>query len=154
VAQDEDFAWPTVAEVVQFRADVFAAVMGAIDRMPHPRDEPITTASPFWSLVMGFEHERIHIETSSVLMHQLPIDAVSAPAGWRTAPTFATEPGAAPKNELVAVGEGVASLGKPREFPSFGWDNEYGHRDVHVPAFQASKFTVTNAEFLPFVLVR
>ena len=45
-------------------------------------------------------------------------------------------------------------LGKPVDFPSFGWDNEYGVRKVDVPTFKASKFLVTNAEFLPFVLVR
>jgi hypothetical protein len=53
----------------------------------------------------------------------------------------------------VSVAPGVAVLGKPVDFPSFGWDNEYGQRKVDVPAFKASKFLATNAEFLPFVLV-
>ncbi len=53
----------------------------------------------------------------------------------------------------VAVPAGVAVIGKPNDYPSFGWDNEYGVRRVDVPAFKASKFIVTNAEFLPFVLV-
>ncbi len=63
-----------------------------------------------------------------------------------------------PCNDLppsqVSVPAGVAVLGKPVDFPSFGWDNEYGVRKVDVPTFKASKFLVTNAEFLPFVLVR
>lgn len=29
---------------------------------------------------------------------------------------------------MVAVPEGTAVLGKPENFPSFGWDNEYGKR--------------------------
>lgn len=154
VMQDEDFAWPTVAEVVTFRASVYDAVVAVVNGMPyHPRDVPITMDSPYWSLVMGFEHERIHLETSSVLIRQLPLASVVTPPGWRTAPSFALEaPEAAPANGLVAVPEGVASIGKPRDYPSFGWDNEYGHRDVHVPAFAASKFLVSNAEFLPFVM--
>jgi hypothetical protein len=118
--QDEDFAWPTVAEVVEFRAAVFGAVERVIRAMPHPRDVPITQSSPYWALVMGFEHERIHLETSSVLMHQLPIALVAPPPGWRTAPTFARRPEEAPTNALVTVAAGVAVLGKPRDYPSFG----------------------------------
>lgn len=35
---------------------------------------------------MGMEHERIHIETSSVLIRQLPVDMVTKPEGWMYAP--------------------------------------------------------------------
>jgi hypothetical protein len=35
--------------------------------------------SPLWSLFMGFEHERIHIETSSVLITELPQNLVRFP---------------------------------------------------------------------------
>jgi hypothetical protein len=31
---------------------------------------------------MGIEHERIHFETSSVLIRQIPIDMVKKPDGW------------------------------------------------------------------------
>ena len=36
---------------------------------------------------MGMEHERIHLETSSVLIRQLPVEMVSKPKGWKYAPT-------------------------------------------------------------------
>ena len=39
-----------------------------------------------WGLVMGMEHERIHLETSSVLLRQLPVHLLSAPDGWAYAP--------------------------------------------------------------------
>jgi formylglycine-generating enzyme required for sulfatase activity/SAM-dependent methyltransferase len=42
-------------------------------------------------------------------------------------------------------------LGKPHDFPSFGWDNEYGTRTVEVEGFQATKNLITNGEFLEFV---
>ena len=29
-------------------------------------------------------------------------------------------------NELVTVPEGKVTFGKPVDFPSYGWDNEYG----------------------------
>jgi formylglycine-generating enzyme required for sulfatase activity len=43
------------------------------------------------------------------------------------------------------------ALGKARDFPSFGWDNEYGRRDVDVADFRATAYKVTNGEFLAFV---
>ena len=120
--------------------------------MPNPVENPLTMDSPYWSLVMGFEHERIHLETSAVLIHQLPIDAVTRPEGWTYAPSHAASPEAAPVNALITVPAGRATLGKPRDFPSFGWDNEYGRRDVDVPEFAASKYLVSNGEFYPFVM--
>jgi formylglycine-generating enzyme required for sulfatase activity len=42
-------------------------------------------------------------------------------------------------------------LGKPRDFPSFGWDNEYGRKEVDVQPFRASAYKITNGEFLAFV---
>lgn len=31
------------------------------------------------------------------------------------------------------------TLGKARDAPSFGWDNEYGRRELDVPAFRATQ---------------
>ncbi len=42
-------------------------------------------------------------------------------------------------------------LGKSFDYPSFGWDSEYGTRPVSVQPFKATKFKVTNGEFLRFV---
>lgn len=38
----------------------------------HPSlDGPVNWDSPGWAIFMGFEHERIHIETSSVLIREV-----------------------------------------------------------------------------------
>ncbi len=37
--------------------------------------------------------------------------------------------GAGPNN-FVSVPAGTVVLGKPVDFPSYGWDNEYGRMDV------------------------
>lgn len=42
-------------------------------------------------------------------------------------------------------------LGKSYNDSVFGWDNEYGTRTVEVAPFKASKFLVSNGEFLEFV---
>ncbi|KAA0175366.1 hypothetical protein FNF27_03067 [Cafeteria roenbergensis] len=150
--QDDDYAWPTVAESEAFRQRVKAAVVEVINAMPDPKEVPITMDSPYWGLIMGFEHERIHLETSSVLIRQLPIDCVRKPVTWRDCPFRASTPAEVPKNKLQDVDATRVVLGKPCDFPQYGWDNEYGKRVVDVPAFAGSRFKVTNAEFLPFVL--
>lgn len=43
---------------------------------------------------------------------------------------------------LFAVEAGDVTLGKPTDWPSYGWDNEYGSRTFHVRAFKASKALV------------
>ena len=34
------------------------------------------------------------------------------------------------ENVLVRVPSGKATLGKPHNFPSYGWDNEYGQVEI------------------------
>lgn len=101
-----------------------------------------------WALVMGFEHERIHLETSSVLMRELPLEYVRMPDAW---PALAASGGAALPARLIARPEGEVSLGKPQDFPSYGWDNEYGHEMRHVRPFEASDTLISNGEYLEFV---
>lgn len=57
----------------------------------------------------------------------------------------------APENPLVMHQATLASIGKPLDWPTYGWDNEYGKRYVQVPEFEASKYQVTNGELLEFV---
>ncbi len=42
-------------------------------------------------------------------------------------------------------------LGKEHNSPIYGWDNEYGTHEAEVKSFKASKFVVSNQEFLEFV---
>ena len=77
-------------------------------------------AHPLWALFMGFEHERIHLETSSVLIRELPVDLVRRPAAWpavhASAEADAHFPPRAgqdyPVPRQVAVPAGRVSLGK------------------------------------------
>jgi hypothetical protein len=62
-------------QVRDYRRKVYAAVRGVIEKHPafaSLASAPTPQQSPFWSVVMGFEHERIHIETSSVRWRGLP----------------------------------------------------------------------------------
>jgi Sulfatase-modifying factor enzyme 1 len=113
-----------------------------------------------WALFMGFEHERIHLETSSVLFRETPYHLVQTPHYWPPIHPSATKQATAsqpvegidyPANEMIPVRSETVDLGKPANFPSFGWDNEYGERHLTVPNFQASKHMVTNGEYWQFV---
>eukprot|EP01123_Difflugia_compressa_P001913 TRINITY_DN1242_c1_g4_i1.p1 TRINITY_DN1242_c1_g4~~TRINITY_DN1242_c1_g4_i1.p1 ORF type:complete len:586 (+),score=84.03 TRINITY_DN1242_c1_g4_i1:37-1794(+) len=98
---------------------------------------------------MCMDHERIHIETSSVLFRQLPLGSLSKPPTWPSyAPTVSTND---IKNEFISLPDKVVEMGKSLDFPTYGWDNEYGKRVVTVPAFRATKYLITNREYLKFV---
>ena len=151
--------WPPLQEVVEYRQKVREIVRGVIQT--HPAfDKPITMDSPGWALVMCFEHERIHLETSSVLMRELPAQHVQTPAKWpqvllrpEPQPNTRPQPGVhyPAQNPMVSVGATSVRLGKPRDWPSFGWDNEYGEDKRHTAAFKASQRLISNGEFYEFV---
>ena len=140
------YDWPQPEEVLQYRRQVRAAVDQLISSLPISL--PIDWQSPFWPIMMGIEHERIHLETSSVLIRQLPIEMLDAdhPA-WRIS-DLDTAPVA---NELIPVPGAPVTLGKPEEDGFYGWDNEYGRYECDVSTFSASKYLVSNREYLEFI---
>ncbi len=139
------YEWPTVAEVRAYRQQVRAAVAEIIRKAPLTL--PIDWENPWWAILMGIEHERIHLETSSVLIRQQRIDLVRPHAAW--SPCRLNGP--APANRLVDIPAGEVRLGKSLADETYGWDNEYGEHRAVVPAFKAARHLVSNGEFLPFV---
>lgn len=143
--QTANLGWPTVSQVWQYRETVFSLILNLIAKIP--LNFPIQQDHPLWALMMGIEHQRIHIETSSMLIRQLPIDKVQRPQQWHYAPSHHS----VPKNEMIKVAGGIVKIGKPQSFPSFSWDIEYGDRYCEVASFLASQYLITNGEFLAFV---
>ncbi len=141
--------WPSVAEVREYRRTVYGIIKNLIETHPllEPQHLPITQASQMWALVMGFEHERIHLETSSVLMREMPLQYLRRPKDW---PALGAS-GDAGENTMRALPAQNVSIGKPVDFPSFGWDNEYGSETRAVRPFAASEKLISNGEFLEFV---
>ena len=142
---DARYDWPTVAEVAAYRDRVRAVVERVIRDTPFTL--PIGWKDPFWAVVMGIEHERIHLETSSVLMRQHALQYVKPHPAWQPC----AEHGEPPANTLVDIPAGVVQLGRAFDEPIYGWDNEYGTHRAEVPAFQAARHLVTNREYLGFV---
>ena len=142
---DDHYEWPSVSAVMDYRARVRAAMLELIESLP--LSLPINWESPWWPIVMGIEHERIHLETSSVLIRQQDLAKVRPQPKW--API--RETGEAPDNTLITVPAGSVHIGKSYDDAYYGWDNEYGEHQANVEEFKASQYLVSNQEFLEFV---
>ncbi|MFZ4536361.1 5-histidylcysteine sulfoxide synthase [Propionivibrio sp.] len=139
------YDWPGVDEVRAYRRSVRATVEQLIHRQP--LSLPITWDHPWWIILMGIEHELIHLETSSVLIRQHQLKYVAPHAAWE--PCRAAS--AAPQNELVAIPATNLRVGRNRGESVYGWDNEFGCHQAATAPFQASRYLVSNQEFLAFV---
>ena len=139
------YDWPTVAATKAYRDEVRAFVDQTIVTLPLTM--PITWDNPFWAIMMGIEHQRIHLETSSVIIRRLPIEFVRQLDIW----DICKESGEAPVNELLPVTGGLVKLGKTKAHPLYGWDNEFGQHEFEVSDFMASRHIVSNGEYRNFV---
>jgi 5-histidylcysteine sulfoxide synthase/putative 4-mercaptohistidine N1-methyltranferase len=147
------YAWPTVAAVRDYRR----GLRGLVDRFitTMPLELPIRQDAPAWIILMGIEHERIHLETSSVIMRQMPLRHLRRPEDlsaaeariWRAC----TQTGPAPANPWIDFPAVDVTMGKPATDDTYGWDNEYGTEEVHLPPFSAARQLVSNGEFLRFI---
>ena len=169
--------WPHPSEIFAYRQQVRESVLAIIDSQP--LSLPIEWNSVFWAILMGIEHERIHIETSSVLIRQLPINVFfnqtekelntpwdnTCKVGVFSHTTddvlsFVPNLGAighSAQNELIHVSGKYVTYGRKiddfsHNLAVYGWDNEYGEMAMSVPDFNASKYLVSNEEYYEFVV--
>lgn len=140
-----NYNWPSVDEVREYRTKVREVVDNLIITMPFTL--PIMQDSPMWIVLMGIEHERIHIETSLVLHRQMPIEFIKEVKEFVICPHSSN----APKNEMVDIRGKTVVLGKNLSHNLYGWDNEYGRYSENVSDFSISKYLVSNGEFMEFV---
>ncbi len=141
----EKYGWPIYQEVLAFRTEVKKIILSIIQSDSLPKC--IDWDSPYWSLLMAIEHERIHFETSSVLIRQYDIELVKKPDGWM----YKLDYDFNPELEFIKVESGNVQLGRPSNSNMYGWDNEYGSLNCFVKSFEVSKNMITNAEFLDFI---
>lgn len=142
---ESHYDWPSVDEVKDYRNKVRETVSQVIQNAPLKM--PIDWQNPWWTILMGIEHELIHLETSSVLIRQQALQLVKPHPSFKPCRNTSN----APKNELIPITEGAVSLGKTRNEPHYGWDNEYGHEETIIHAFKAGVYLTSNQEFLEFV---
>ncbi|KAJ9446930.1 Hercynine oxygenase [Diplonema papillatum] len=147
------YDFPSSSEVLQYRNQVRERMLQYIADVEFT--VPITWESPMWPIVMGIEHERIHLETSAVLIRELPISLVKPDPFWRACPHVeGTGPA---ENPLVAVPEAQTVVGRPPVVTAdgsdsvYGWDCDHGQVKKEVAGFKASKYLVSNHEFHSFM---
>ena len=114
------YNWPSIAELKVYREQVKDCVLQQINHLPLGNE--ITWNDPFWVILMGIEHDRIHLETSSVIIRQLPLETVRSHNSWPSCKVY----GKAPQNSLIEVPDTHIKLGKTHQDDYYGWDNEYG----------------------------
>ena len=141
-----NYCWPKVSDVREYRDIVRELVDELI--MTMPLTLPICDDSDMWIILMGIEHERIHIETSLVLHTQMPLEFIKETDVFKTC----THTGTAPKNEMISIESQKIELGKDKSHHLYGWDNEYGTYSEDIDAFKTSKYLVSNGEYMEFVL--
>ena len=143
----ENYTWPTYEQTKAYRDEVKQIILDLIDTMEFTM--PINWESPMWIILMGIEHENIHIETSSVLLRELNIDCMIEDELF----VYNNERSESyPTNELVDVPAGEVLLEKEYDNPVYyGWDNEFAYHKANIEQFKASKYLVSNGEFLEFV---
>ncbi|KMQ76169.1 5-histidylcysteine sulfoxide synthase/putative 4-mercaptohistidine N1-methyltransferase [Marinobacter subterrani] len=141
---ESHYYWPPLEEVMAYRRMVRRTVANVIRSLP--MSLPIDWDSAFWPILMGIDHERIHLETSSVLIRQHQLSRVKKHTLWSSVPYS----GNAPCNELLPVSAGTVTLGIDNQAEYYAWDNEYGTHEAEVESFEASKYLVSNREFFEF----
>ena len=142
----ENYSWPKVQEVREYRDKVRALVDNLIDTVPLTL--PIKEDSPMWIILMGIEHERIHIETSLVLHRQMPLEFIKDDTYF----TVETASDKMIKNEMITIPQTKIILGVDTQTHNmYAWDNEYGNYEDEVGEFKTSKYLVSNREFVEFV---
>jgi len=68
-AMDDDQLEDYLTRIKNYRRKVRDLVLGIIDT--HPVEHPIAQNSIHWVILMGMEHEKIHLETSAVIISQV-----------------------------------------------------------------------------------
>lgn len=152
-----EMVWPTLSQVHSYRKKVYSIIKELISSSPSLNDcSKIDSRHAFWALFMGFEHEKIHFETSSVLIRELPVNLLETPKYWVPLHESAygkteLKPKLIPKIDWHKQSAMTVSWGKNISAASFGWDNEYGSRTCDLSDFIVSQDLISNAQYFEFV---
>jgi formylglycine-generating enzyme required for sulfatase activity len=137
--------WPTRPEVWEFAAKCDAVVEDILRNEPLDRkgDTRTERGHAAWTIL---EHEPMHHETFSYILHRMPFANKVRPDDY-VRPSDAAHPPLA----RVEVPSGVATLGVARDAVVFAWDNEYDEHRVHVDRFECDVYPITNRQWMAFV---
>jgi hypothetical protein len=157
---EDNYDWTSMApeqheayleKIQDYRHRVKDLVLGLLDSKPLVL--PITQGSLHWLILMGISHENIHLETSAVIVSQVPRNATIATIAFLmhsksqvpldlirehhqfTFPTYYSQksykdlpfPQDAPSNTLIRIPGGTVKIGRDHHGQDiYSWDNEFG----------------------------
>ncbi len=141
----EEVRWPAVADVVEYRDGVRAALLDAAEEVAARGDvDPLAAGGRIYSVVI--EHELMHQETLQYMLQQLPVGTLKRPE-W-VAPLRFDGAGA---SDPVEVGGGPVVLGAEFGDIPFGWDNEFPSLRTEVETFVIDRTPVRNGQLAEFL---
>jgi hypothetical protein len=74
------YPWPSVDETKTFKQKVHQLMLETIDKL---QDTVIDDwYNDIWVILLAIEHERIHLETSAVIIRRLPVNMVREVEGF------------------------------------------------------------------------
>lgn len=136
--------WPETHEVIAYRDRVRRAIRQRIPDVLRRSDDVLGQHGRI--LHVAIEHESMHHETLMYMLAQCPDGRIVRPD--RVLPPE-TGPGKA--SELREVPAGMATVGADFDEIEFGWDNEFGKEEWHVPAFRIDSLPVRNQDWIDFI---
>ncbi|MGH9534812.1 MAG: SUMF1/EgtB/PvdO family nonheme iron enzyme [Terriglobales bacterium] len=124
--------WPAREVIDDYRRGVRGRLVEALETLPAA------------ALAAAIEHRLMHLETLTYLLHQIaPEDKqISADAPVAAGPM---------RSEWIQIPSGEAWLGRDRQEPGYGWDNEFERHAVAVPEFEIGRYKISNGQYLAFV---
>ena len=144
---DQPHDWPSISTVNQYVQRVRNELDSFLDSYG-PTDDRAANGGASLTVLLhtAIEHRLMHAETLAYMLHRLPHDRkVLQPQPYSA--SGESIPG------MIDIPEGTVTLGLQRDADdTFGWDNEFGAYQLHVPAFRVDPFMVTNGEYLRFML--
>jgi iron(II)-dependent oxidoreductase len=135
--------WPSRDAVAAFTAECDARVERAL-RSARIEDASVPRLVRGQSAYTILEHEPMHHETLTYIIHQLGYDRKRRLTGQHEDRTV-------PSPEFRSIAAGTATLGANVDAIPFGWDNEFPETRVDVAGFDISAYPVTNADWMRFV---
>jgi formylglycine-generating enzyme required for sulfatase activity len=135
--------WPSREAVAAFATQCDARVehaleFGRIENLSQPR---LVRGQSAYTIL---EHEPMHQETLTYIIHQLAYDRKRSITGQH-------EDRPVPRSEFRSIAPGIATLGVDRDDIEFAWDNELPRTEVAVSGFNIAAYPVTNSDWLRFV---
>jgi iron(II)-dependent oxidoreductase len=135
--------WPERKEVEEFTAAADAAVLEDLRsaKLEDSANPLLVGSEAVWNIL---EHEPMHHETLTYLIHQLALEQKNGPSP--------DDRDVMPESQhdVIEIPAGAAVLGRARG-TGFGWDNEFERTDVEVGKFSVDRHNVTNGHYLAYV---